>query len=336
MAARRRSRDALTSVGTPVSVTPNRPIPLFSHPVEDCVDFAGVTISVSATDDARWQIARALFGGCERSTEPPVLTFTHREKRPTVPDRHADETYADVEYWFDASGVATRLVGGLCCAASDEMSSLVVGGRHSKRWERSVWRPSSPRRRTPLPRPSRVACAAVEREGQAVVVLGGIRRRQVDVRLRSGARRMGDSRRRFVRIRGRGRRARDGLPEAGQRPVRRARRDSRRCGTARRRRSGPLGIAIACDHCPRAIPGAGTTTCCSRRRQRGSHRNSGVAAAYRPDRVVAAAGDGAIGDAGVLPDRCPTQPSADLPVPPRCRPRAACQIGGTTARRSGR
>ncbi len=135
---------------------------------------AGVVVAIEADDDVRMAVARTLFGGCERSWEPAAFRVVHRVEPPPVPRRTADDIYPDVEFWLEESGVASRHGSGVCGRRVD--ADVDVGG-----WRPDVEPVRAFRLATQLPVIDALRfhglhtmhAAALERRGQAVVVLGG-------------------------------------------------------------------------------------------------------------------------------------------------------------------
>jgi hypothetical protein len=76
--------------------------------MERRVSIAGISVSVAADDDDRWGPVDALFGHCEPTDQAPMIWVRHTTTPVDVPARPANLVEADVEYWLDDAGVATR------------------------------------------------------------------------------------------------------------------------------------------------------------------------------------------------------------------------------------
>jgi hypothetical protein len=106
--------------------------------------------------------------------ERPSIVVNHRVRPPDMPDRPADQVSSEVEVWLDADGVSSRHVSGTCGRRVGE--DIVVGGwTDGSEPLRAFRMATQPPLLDALGLHGRHAlhAAALERDGSAVLVLGG-------------------------------------------------------------------------------------------------------------------------------------------------------------------
>jgi hypothetical protein len=135
---------------------------------------AGITLEVQADGADLWQPVEVLFSGCIPSVAEPEITIRHGPTPPAVPDRPPTWCVPELAVWLEADGVAARHASGATGRRFDDQ--IIVGGSDPS--------DSDPARAfrlvTQLPLIDALArhgrhamhAAAVERDGDAVLVLG--------------------------------------------------------------------------------------------------------------------------------------------------------------------
>jgi hypothetical protein len=138
------------------------------------IAIAGVGIDLRAVDASRWEALDALFGACLDSAGPASIAVDYQERAPEVPGRPPDQVSAEVAIWFDPDGVSARHLTGVCGRRVND--AIVVGG-----WRPGIEAVRAFRLATQAPLIDALGehgrhalhAAALERDGSAVLVLGG-------------------------------------------------------------------------------------------------------------------------------------------------------------------
>ena len=133
---------------------------------------AGISVSVMLDSDDRARAADALFGHCEPTALPPRIRIVESTV-PALPDRRPDLVGPQAEFWIDDAGVATRqLLGTTGTRRGDHIEVTGRGGPDPIRAYRlAVQFPLIDA--FSLHDRHVIHAAAVERDGSAMLVLGG-------------------------------------------------------------------------------------------------------------------------------------------------------------------
>jgi tetratricopeptide (TPR) repeat protein len=136
------------------------------------VDLGGVSLELRTTDATRADAVRVAFGRLEPSLDDPLVSLTFGNHRVPLPERDADESQGDLELWYDDESLS--LAYGTSVSARVESAAGTVGG-YASDVGRVFWR-VAPFMLASLLAPHErfvVHGGAIERDGHAVLVLGG-------------------------------------------------------------------------------------------------------------------------------------------------------------------
>src|SRR5581483_1944964 len=136
------------------------------------VDVAGVPIGLSATDSVRAQAIREVLGRMPATEDEPLAHLRFAAHHFALPGRPPDETQLDVELWHDDDA--------LCILCGKEITARVADGRAElggfSRYLTVAFQHASPFVLASLLAPHGrflLHGGAIQRDGQAVLVLGG-------------------------------------------------------------------------------------------------------------------------------------------------------------------